>query len=393
MKITHSTQSTLSAFRISTIIPRACLVACLVVPLFASAATVEERLDQLEKKVGTLTQENTALKKQLGYDAKGNAPAATVVQGKELKLAFGGFVQTQAEFGDAPDSRFPTADRFLIRRARIGVKGSFAENFDFVLQSDWGNNSLNSTTGYRAQLTDAFAVWTKYSFANVTVGQFKVPYGYEQLLADTKTLFVERTLPNDQLTLPRQAGMMVAGLFLDKQLGYAAAVTNGNGNNNSFNDNEQFQYVGRIFGTAFNRSGVKVTLGADAFTTYDTGTFTGHRTGRAIDAQVSYAGAEIDAELLRTHFDRDTGVDYDAQGWSLMGSYFIVPNKWQAVLRYESYDPSTLAYADKTTLRTIGVNYLIKGDDIKLMLDYLVGNTPNTPKHQDRLLCRLQIVF
>jgi phosphate-selective porin len=315
------------------------------------------------------------------------------VQGKEVKLAFGGFVQTQAEFGDAPDSRFPAADRFLIRRARIGVKGTFAENFDFVLQSDWGNNSLNSTTGYRAQLTDAFTVWTKYSFANVTVGQFKVPYGYEQLLADTKTLFVERTLPNDQLTLPRQVGAMVAGSFFDKRLGYATAVTNGNGNNNSFNDNEQFQYIGRVFGTAFNQDGVKATLGANAFSGYDTGTFTGHRTGRGIDAQVTYAGAEIDAELLRTHFNRDTGVDYDAQGCSLMGSYYFVPDKWQAVLRYETYDPNTAIGADKTVLRTFGVNYLIKGDDIKLMLDYLIGNTPNTPKHQDRLLGRLQIVF
>ena len=377
----------------SSVLFRAGLVACLLVPLAVSAATVEERLDQLEKKVGTLTQENAALKKQLGYDAKGNAPAPALVQGKETKLAFGGYMQVQGEVGEAPDSRFPNRDRFLLRRARIGVKGTFAEGFDFVLQSDWGNNSLAETAAYRAQLSDAFIVWTKYSFANVTVGQFKVPYGYEQLLGDTKTLFVERSLPNDMLSLPRQAGLMVAGSFLDKKVGYATAITNGNGTNNGGNDNEQFQYIGRVYGTAFNGHGVKVTLGANGFMAYDTGTFTGHRTGRAIDAQVSYAGAEINAELLRTHFDRDVGTDYNAQGWSMMGSYFILAGKLQGVLRYETYDPSFATFGDKTTLRTIGLNYLLKGDDVKFMLDYLIGNTPNTPKHQDRLLGRMQIIF
>jgi len=393
MKTNPKTHMTLSVFRLATILPRAGLVACLLLPLIARAATVEERLDQLEKKVTTLTQENVSLKKQLGYDAKGNAPATVAVQGKEAKLAFGGFVQFQGEAGEAPDSRFVNRDRFLIRRARIGVKGTFAEGFDFVLQSDWGNNSLAETAAYRAQLTDAFVTWTKFSYANITVGQFKVPYGYEQLLADTKTLFVERSLPNDLLSIPRQAGLMVAGSFLDKMVGYATAITNGNGTNNGGNDNEQFQYIGRVYGTAFNGHGVKVTLGANGFMAYDTGTFTGHRTGRAIDAQVSYAGAEIDAELLRTHFDRDVGTDYNAQGWSVLGSYFILPGKLQGVLRYETYDPSFATFGDKTTLRTIGLNYLLKGDDVKFMLDYLSGNTPNTLKHQDRLLGRMQIIF
>jgi phosphate-selective porin len=355
---------------------------------------VIEQLNSLKAEVGAIRAENTALRQQLGYDAKGKATAAVaLVQGKEAKLSIGGFVQVQGEAGDAPDARFPTTDRFLIRRARLGVKGSFAENFDFTLQTDLGNNSLNSTSGYRAQLTDAFIVWNKYSFANLTAGQFKMPYGYDQLLADTKTLTIERTLPNDQLTLPRQAGAMVAGSFFGKKLGYAAALVNGNGNNNSANDNEQFTSVGRVYATAFDRQGVKVNVGINGFAGYDTGTFTGHRTGNGVDAQFYYAGAEIDAEVLRTHFNRDVGVDYNGEGWSLAGSYFFVPNKWQGVVRYESYDPSTVTGGDKTTLRTIGINYLIKGDDLKLMLNYLIGNPPGSAKHQDRLVARMLIIF
>ncbi|MBI5380265.1 MAG: hypothetical protein HZA31_00030 [Opitutae bacterium] len=363
-------------------------------PSMLCAASVEERLKQLEDTVNVLAQENAALKKQLGAAAK-TAPAAVTVtpQGKETKLALGGFIQTHGECGDAPDARFPAADRFLIRRARLGVKGTFAESFDFTLQSDWGNNSLNATSGFRAQLTDAFIVWNKYSFANITAGQFKVPYGYDQLLADTKTLTVERTLPNDLLSLPRQAGAMVAGTFFDKKFGYAAALGNGNGNNNSVNDNEQMTYIGRVYATAFDQQGVKLNVGVNGFTGYDTGAFTGHRTGRGADAQLYFSGFELDAEILRTHFDRDLGIDYNAQGWSLMGSYFIVPNKWQCLFRYESYDPNTSVANDKTTLRTIGFSYLLKGDDLKLQLNYLIGNPPGAKTHQDRLLGRMQIVY
>lgn len=370
------------------------LLICLVIPFGARAATVEERLAQLEAKVSALKDENAVLKKQLGYDAAGKPTASLVVaQGKEAKLALGGFIQTNAEFGDAPDSRFPATDRFLIRRARLGVKGSFAEGFDFVLQSDWGNNSLNSTSGYRAQCTDALVVWTKYPAANVTVGQFKVPYGYDQLLADTKTLTIERTLSNDQLTLPRQIGAMVAGTFFNKRLGYGVALGGGNGNNVSFNDNDQFTPIARLYGTAFDHNGVKLNLGINGFTGYDTGSFTGHRTGRGVDAQVYVGRAEFDAEMLETRFDRDSGVDYDARGWAFTGSYMFVPNQWQGVVRYETYDPNRSVGGDLTTLRTIGINYLLKGDDIKLQVNYLIGNPPGSRKHQDRLIGRLQLVF
>lgn len=370
------------------------LTLCVATPVFTRAATIEERLDQLEQKVSSLTQENASLKKQLGYDAKGTPTAAVVLaQGKETKLALGGFLHLQGEAGDAADSRFPAGDRFLLRKVRLGARGSFSDTIDFSLTADLGNNSLNSTTAFRAQATDVFLLWKAYPAANVTVGQFKTPYGYEFLVSDVKTVAVERSLASDQLALGRQAGVMLSGVFFDKKLTYAAAVTNGNGADNSFNDNEQFTYVGRVAGTVFENKQAKVSVGTDMFSGQDTGSFTGRRTGEGVDAQVAFAGAEITGELLHTHFNRLVGADYDARGWSVQGTYFIVPNQWQAVARYESYDPSNLALADRTNLRTLGFNYLIKGDDLKLSVDYLIGNPPEAKSHEDRFLARLQVIF
>lgn len=370
------------------------LLAGLFLPVLLSAASVEERLDLLEQKISSLTQENLALKKQLGYDAKGKPGAAIVTaQGKETKLALGGFLHLQGEVGDAADSRFPANDRFLMRKVRLGAKGSFSDAFDFSLTADIGANSLGSTSAYRAQGTDIFVVWKAHPAANLTVGQFKTPYSAEYLVSDIKTVTVERSLANDLLALGRQAGAMLSGTFFDKKLTYGAAIVNGNGANNSFNDNEDFTYVGRVAGTVLDQSGVRLTLGANAFQGEDTGSFTGQRTGTGIDAVLAFDRAEIAAEMLRTRFDRVTGTDYDARGWMLQGTYFLVPNRWQAVARYETYDPSDVAGADDTKLITVGFNYLFKGDDLKLSLNYLIGDPPGTSAHQNRLLARLQVIY
>ena len=53
-------------------------------------------------------------------------------------------------------------------------------------------------------IADAFVAWTKYEAANLQLGQFKTPFGYDQLVPDAKTLFVERTLANDRLTVGRR---------------------------------------------------------------------------------------------------------------------------------------------------------------------------------------------
>lgn len=361
----------------------------------ARAATLEERVQQLESKLATLAQENTALKKQLGYDAKGKATAAAVLaQGKEAKLAIGGFVQANAEFGDAPDSRFPTTDRFFLRRARLGAKGSFAEDFDFVIQAEFGNNSIGGVSAYRAQLTDCAVAWTHFPAATVTLGQFKTPYGFEQLVSDTKNLFVERSLPNDRLTLSRQIGAMLGGTVLENKVTYSAALFNGNGANNGANDNDQFLYVGRLTGTVVQTDKARVGVGVNGFTTRDTGTsFTGRRTGLGFDVQAHYGPADLQAEYLRMRSDRDIGADTTADGWSILGAWMLVPKTLQGLVRYEIYDQNTATGGDQSSLWTVGFSYFIKGDDLKLTVNYLIGDPAGVPSNPARLISRFQVVF
>jgi len=47
--------------------------------------------------------------------------------------------------------------------------------------------------------------------ANIKVGQWKAPFGLEQITPDTKILTIERSLPTGALTPERQLGVQIWG--------------------------------------------------------------------------------------------------------------------------------------------------------------------------------------
>jgi phosphate-selective porin OprO and OprP len=370
---------------------RALLALTVGLPALLSANTVEERLLQLETRLSAITEENAALREKLGEPS----PIPVTIAGKEKSLSIGGYLQLQAEAGDSPDARFPAEDRFLLRRARLTLKGSLVENLDFVFQSEFGSGSLGTNTGNRAQLSDLYVIWNKFDYANVTLGQFKTPYGYEQLMSDTKGLLIERSLPNDRLTLSRQVGAMLSGEIIEDRLNYSAGLFNGNGVNNGGNDNDQFAYVGRLTGTIINNKKFKLTAGANAFQSDDTNPlgFTGDRTGTGLDLQAKAGRFDATAEWLRTKSSPDVGADTTAEGWSVLLGYHLIAKKLQAVVRYETFDPNTDVSGDDSDLWTVGFNYFLKGDDLKLSLNYLLGDPAGPLSDQGRLLARVQVIF
>lgn len=354
------------------------------------AATVEERLLQLESRIDSLSKENETLRRRLGEPSS----VPVVAQGKEKALSIGGYAQFQAEFGDSPDSRFPAENRIYIRRARLGVKASYLEDIDFVLQAELGSGKLTANTNYSANLADVYAVWKKYDFANVTLGQFKTPFGYEQAFSDVKLPLIERSLANDKLTLSRQIGAMVSGDIGTPRLHYAAGAFNGTGTNTNVNDNDSFSYVGRINGALVDRKNFTLTAGANAFQSHDTApAFTGSRNGLGLDLQAASGPVSLAAEWLRVKSDPDAAARFTAEGWSVLAGYMVVPKTLQAVVRYETFDPKNTVSGDDTDIWTFGFNYFLKGDDLKLSLNYVLGDPAGASSNQGRVLARVQVVF
>lgn len=348
--------------------------------------------------------------------------AGTIVvrpAGKEPTLTLGGLLQVQADGGDRGDARWTNDnDRFYLRRARLNATGRFLEDFDFRLEFDLAG-SLGNSSGLRAQATDLYINWNRYAGANIRAGQFKTPFGFEQLYGDPRLLTIERSLVNDRLTLSRQVGLQLGGDLLEKRLSYALGTFNGNGVNNNFNDNKKFDYVGRVavvpwrgrlFGDAATWS-----VGANGFTAEDTalalssdlgldstpatadrdGIFTGKRRSFGYDSQLVTGRFELWVEYLSTRFEPANDIPkprFQAAGGYVQAAFFVIPNRIQLVAKQETFDPRDDVEKDQTDTSTLGVNWYLKGHDLKLMLDYLRVRAGRLPS-QDKILARWQVIF
>jgi phosphate-selective porin OprO/OprP len=377
------------------------LLAC---ALRAADLTVEERLNSLEQQVQHLANENADLKRELGWNA-GRAPVLAHPVGKEARISLGGFLQAQGEFGRAADPRWAgVKDRFYFRRARVYVLGSFAEDFDFKAELELGANSLGAGTGLSARANEVYVGWHKYPVAVVRFGQLKSAFGAEQLASDTKLLAIERSQSSDRLTDSRQTGLTVGGELFEHKLGYLVMLANGNGVNASANDNGKFQQSARVYGVPVATKENRLVLGTGVLRADDAGIskpgfgftgnlFTGHHRAWGVDGQWTHGRFDLFGEYLHSTFTPAGGAKFEAEGWQATAAYYLVPARVQALVRHEQFDPNTTLGGNTTRSWTLGLNYLIKGEDLRLMVDYIHGVVPGTATDGGRVLTRMQVLF
>jgi phosphate-selective porin len=425
---------------------------------------LERAVDLLEKRNAELQAEISSLKKQtasvpegktktkISYDGKTyvekvveeKAPIYVQQRGPELKLVLGGYIQVNFEDGDvsAFEGRFgQTAlkDRFRLRRARINLTGDFAEQFDFKIEGDFGQgDGLNSNrTAFSA--TDIFVNWHQFAEANVKVGQWKAPFGLEQITPDPSLIIIERSLPTGAITPERQIGVQLWGkpftnVWPDEKdlLTYYAGVFNGNGRNTSVNDNNNFMYVGRLESTLFKNLFGKdsyLKLGADVLNSRDDkGTNISQslnllvnddgslspfvlpgadeRTAWSVDAWLKMGPFDLIGEYFEEYVNGRTvnGVppgfaDFTTSGYYITAAYFLIPKKLQLAVRWEDLNPGQKGN-DGIHSITGGLNYYIHGDDLKLMVNYIhtwsdfrEANPEFGDDQFDEVIGRVQLMF
>ena len=148
--------------------------------------SVEERLADLEKKSG-----GDALraywKDGLRFESAD----------KKYKFRLGGRIHYDGQFFDPDDETkaavetAPTTrieDGTELRRVRIETSGEVSERVDWALAVDFGSGSTS--------LRGAYASVKDLPFGNVRAGQFKEPYGLEQLTSSNNLVFIERSVMN-----------------------------------------------------------------------------------------------------------------------------------------------------------------------------------------------------
>ena len=454
-----------------------CLFTAVGLPLHAQDSqdrSESERLKKLEDAVRQLQQRNAQLESEVrglkathgpmapilatpektmapGNDNKAvftappPPPVYAAAGGSEYKLTLGGYIQANLESGDvsAFEGRFGATklkDRFRLRRARITLTGDFAEQFEFKIEGDFEqSDGLSSATRTGFSGTDIFINWHKIPEMNLKIGQWKAPFGLEQLTPDTLIYTIERSLPTGALTPERQIGAMLWGKPLTNVvpeqkdlLTYYAGMFNGNGRNFNNNDNNEFMYVGRLEVQAFkgHLMGQEATLklGGDyLYSRDDPGTnispplnlkvnpdgsltsFTltsgDERNAFSFDAWLKIGPFDLIGEYFESQVDGRfvNGIasmaDFTASGFYVQGSYFIVPKKLQAVAKWEHLNPGQLG-SDGISSFTGGLNYYIHADNVKVMANYVhtwsdfrEANPQFGDDNFDEVLLRMQVIF
>lgn len=379
-----------------------------------------------------------------------NLLSYVVPAGKENILKLGGFIQGNADFGDVGSSsgdfsdnpthaanHVPLHNRFRLRRARINLTGDFYEKFDFKMEGDF--TQTDGTSGNRSDFsaTDIFINWHQFAEANIKFGQYKVPFGWEQTTPDTTLFTIERSLPTGALTPERQVGVQVWGKPLAQiaperkdLVDYAVGIFNGNGRNITINDDPYYMYVGRLVVTPLSTKicdqPLSLRIGGDVMKSrYASGTRISpsdnllmsqvdgslsafnapgpaESVGWDVNSTLTYGPFDLIVEYLEQDIspkDSPSFKEFVANGYYIQGSYFLPGKKLQLVAKWISFNPGQTA-EDEVNSMLGGINYYIKGDNIKLMFNYIhtwseFRNThPGTGDDQfNEFFMRLQLMF
>jgi phosphate-selective porin OprO/OprP len=249
-------------------------------------------------------------------------------------------------------------NEFRIRRARVGLKGEILKRINYILQIDAVKSPV---------LLDAKVEITFSPHAKLTFGQFKVPFSLENLTSSSaldtinRSQTVENLCPGRDIgTQGRDIGVVLSGKF--SRIEYNLGVFNGEGSNRA-DTNEKKDLVARLGFSPFDflnlslshYQGKSTLFGGDSVVDRD-------RTG--IDIFLVYKQISVKGEYISAR-DYQT----DKYGWYIRGGYYFIPDKIQAIIKYDSYDLNMDIQGDRNDVITLGLNWFFS-KKTKLQVNY-----------------------
>ncbi len=286
---------------------------------------------------------------------------------------------------------------------------------------------------------DLWANWHQFPEFQIKVGQYKAPFGFEQLSSDTKLFTLERSQVTSALTPERQIGVQIwgkpfANVFPEQKdlLTYYAGIFNGNGRNITVNDNDEYMFAGRLemqpWKGKISEAEAWLKFGANALSSRDASgtvlspagtlrvnsdgslsTFTApsaaERTGYGFDALFHLGPFDLIGEYLSESYEARTVTALPL--FRISARTAITSRAATSSFRRSSNcSPSTKASipgrSRMTTSASItgGLNYYIHGDDIKIMAHYIHTwsdfrkNNPAFGQDEfDQVMLRLQLIY
>lgn len=313
---------------------------------------------------------------------------------------------------------------FRIRRAKTKFEGwAFGQKWiSFELQANWPAVSGSNAGAILEDASIAVDFTKGKGQFKVIAGQFKVPFGRQEMTSSGSQSFVDRAEVSNQYARGRDTGVAIFGSFKDK-IEYRAGVFNGNGLTRSGNDNANLQFNARLM---WQPTG-KVKLNQRAWisgamyseTDFDStdfpifavaanvekndfhGTTTGNDLKDTIygfDAMFKYKRFFATAEYFIRERTPETGASYNSDGYFGQASFLLDKGKkWELAARIGQYDP-TDAVDDNLRKEVRGaLSYYYAKHALKVQADFgqLENEAANSGKgtKSKELRVQAQIIF
>lgn len=333
----------------------------------------------------------------------------------------------------------PIDNHFLVRRAKLGIDGKFNEDWSFEVAYDFANVFDATEDGiykgdnkFRKGFDDIALQYDGWQFADLTFGQFKVPFGLEDLTSSNNISFIERALPSDAFGPARRLGI---GLNRNRDH-YTVAVM---GFGKSFSDDDKGHGIAaRLTYAPVNTPAHLLHFGVAGVIERPKGDvkFSTRPESKASDIRLVNTG-DLDnldrldrlgleaawqsgpfsaqAEWMHAAIGRDAGrADIHLQGWYVMGSWVLtgesreykngrfkgVPasrpgGAWELTTRYSNVDLNDADVRGGTEKNfTLGLNYYVN-KHLRFMANYIKVHSERKGQSDspDILLVRMQLAF
>jgi phosphate-selective porin OprO/OprP len=315
---------------------------------------------------------------------------------------------------------------FRIRRAKFKLEGWFwrQNNLMYELQINWPAVNTGGNPG--ALLEDASIAWdpTGRGRFRMLAGQFKPPFGLQELMSSGNQSFVDRSLVSNQYADGRETGFAVQGVLFANRLEYRAGVFNGNGLTQAANDNASMQVNARLMwqpnanqvlvqrawvsGALYSEADFEsTTVPLYAFgLNYEHNDFHGTTTGNdlksdvvGVDAIFKFKGVCATGAYFWREREPETGTNFNSNGYYAQAGVMLNRRRtWEAAVRYGDRDVNdTIANDDSSELRG-ALSYYYRRHTLKLQMDFGrvqtgPGATNSNERKDHELRIQTQFVF
>lgn len=279
-------------------------------------------------------------------------------------------------------------------RTELTFRGHvFSDDIEYMVRGDY------SRSGGQMTLEDA---WVRYNFSDklaVRFGQFKIPFSREFLISNGELQAVERSLVNIFFTPKYAQGIELEYHDSANRWSLSYEDNNGVGFNSDGGANTVWsaQDTEWAFSTRYERLlagtwdqfsaftsppgdefGLMFGLGFSGEQGEATGTPSATRDESRLleftaDISAEFGGANLFGSFYYAYLDNPTAI-FDFFGFTVQGGVYVAP-KWEIFARgeYLFFDSSFEGFPNNLMVGTVGVNYYIDGQDLKLTIDFSYG--------------------